>query len=485
MSDRVAKKNTSRREVLKGLAAGGLLASAGLPRITMAAGPKPTALIIGAGIAGLSAAYDLRRSGFDVTIFEKREWSGGRMREAFMGPLYGFTHAAGVSTAYREMFALAKELGIEHDLGGDTGMAPIENEHGWYEYTAKWDIDAIRRIPGLSRETKKKLPLLQPDLDRIRQEVDPCLLATGAGFDDESLGDYYDRMLGKKSSSEIQRYWVEPALEWWGWPMYQTSKLAMLSWYSQQQYDFHIPRGGIGVLTRKLASILPIQSRTTVRFITPPDASGRHVVHYLTPEFEPRTVAPDVVVVATEGKFVYPLVHGLTAAEEAFFKSIDFTKEAIIHYVLNEKAAPKAFDGGRYIPSHPDPFKARVSSWDVNPAEPDNHNRPPTARVALSRPETPKWQVSNQPIEKYCEPLIKHFYPAFDMRNVVDIVNYTCDDLIYQPVGYARQLAGVVRNQEKQKRGLYFAGEYMAAGHTGGACASGRAAARLIARHWR
>ena len=103
----------------------------------------------------------------------------------------------------------------------------------------------------------------------------------------------------------------------------------------------------------------------------------------------------------------------------------------------------------------------------------------------LSRPETPVWQVSNQPIETYCEPIIRHFYPAFDMRNVTDIVNYTCDDLIHIPVGYVRQMAGVLREQEKERRGLYFAGEYMAHGHTGAACASGRTVARTIARHWR
>jgi oxygen-dependent protoporphyrinogen oxidase len=129
-------------------------------------------------------------------------------------------------------------------------------------------------------------------------------------------------------------------------------------------------------------------------------------------------------------------------------------------------------------------MKRRTTAWDVNPAQPDNHNRPATARVVLSRPETPNWQMSNQPMEKYCEPIIKHFYPAFDMRNVTDIVNYTCDDLIQIPVGYVKQMAAISREQEKERRGLYFAGEYMAHAHTGGACASGRTVARTIVKHW-
>jgi hypothetical protein len=83
------------------------------------------------------------------------------------------------------------------------------------------------------------------------------------------------------------------------------------------------------------------------------------------------------------------------------------------------------------------------------------------------------------------EPLIKHCYPAIDTRNVVDIGKYTCDDLIYMPVGYCRQIADILRDQGKERRGLYFAGEYVAGAHTGAACASGRTVGRLIARHWK
>lgn len=472
-----------RRHLLKGLAAGSLLAGTALaaPRKV---GEGRTAIVIGAGIAGLSAAWELRRSGFAVSIFEKREWSGGRMREAWMGPLYGFTHAAGIFTANREMFALARELGIAEGLLGPEAVGPIENEFGTYEHAGRWHLSDLARVPGIRPETLARLPVLQADLDRLREEVDPCLLATSAAWDDETLGDYYERMLGKEAATQVIRYWIEPMLSWWGWPAYMTSKVALLPWLAQQDAQFNIPSGGIGLLTRTLAAKLPIEQRTTVRYITPPDADGRHTVHYLSPRFEPKTVTPDVVVVATEGKFVYPLVQGLSASQAEFFKAVDVAKEAIIWYVLDPKAAPAATEGGRYISSHPDRMKRRVTAWEVTPAQPDNHNRPPTARVALSRPETPLWQFSNQPMEKYCEPIIKHFYPAFDMRNVVDIVNYTCDDLIHMPVGYARQMAAIAREQAKSRRGLYFAGEYLAGAHTGAACASGLDVARTIARHW-
>jgi oxygen-dependent protoporphyrinogen oxidase len=476
-------RRPTRRQLLKGMAAAGLLGAA--PAICAKVPRGRMAVVIGAGIAGLSAAYDLRKAGFDVSIFEKRSWAGGRMVEAWMGPLYGLTHAAGVATFNREQFALARELGIEDQLMGQGGPGWAESEYGRYDLDAFWRPEMIARIPGVTDETRRMLPSVDADMERIRQEVDPCLLGTGAAYDDETIGDYFERKMGKEAGTQVVRYWIDPFLEWAGWPPYLTSKLGFLAWQAQRDSDFVIPSGGIGVLTRKLASLLPIQQSTTVRFITPPDADGRHTIHYLTPDMQARTVKPDVVVVATEGKFITPLVQGLTPAQQSFFRAIDFTKEAIVWYVLRPEAAPeKRLGGGVYIPTHPDRFKRRVNSWSVNPAEPDNHNRPPTVRVALSRPETPHWQWSNQPLEQYCEPLIKHFWPAFDMRNVVDIVNYTCDDVLQLPVGYMKQAAAILREQEKARRGLYFAGEYLSGTHTGAACASGRSVARTIARHW-
>lgn len=42
-------------------------------------------IIVGAGLAGLTAAYELVRAGFDVQVFEARERVGGRVQTAFFG----------------------------------------------------------------------------------------------------------------------------------------------------------------------------------------------------------------------------------------------------------------------------------------------------------------------------------------------------------------------------------------------------------------
>ncbi|NMO55265.1 NAD(P)-binding protein [Actinoplanes sp. TBRC 11911] len=78
----------SRRTFLKGTAAG--LAAAGVSGLGMqtqasAAGtqpttkPRPTVAVLGAGIAGLTAAQELAERGFAVTVYERRSLVGGKI----------------------------------------------------------------------------------------------------------------------------------------------------------------------------------------------------------------------------------------------------------------------------------------------------------------------------------------------------------------------------------------------------------------------
>ncbi|MBD0301341.1 MAG: FAD-dependent oxidoreductase, partial [Tolypothrix sp. T3-bin4] len=42
-------------------------------------------IVVGAGLAGLTAAYELTCAGFDVQLFEARERVGGRVQTVSLG----------------------------------------------------------------------------------------------------------------------------------------------------------------------------------------------------------------------------------------------------------------------------------------------------------------------------------------------------------------------------------------------------------------
>ena len=117
--------DASRRRLLQGAAAGlALAACAPATRLVAPRGGDPV-VIVGAGIAGLSAAWRLRQAGVPVQVFEAQERVGGRMlslRNHFPDGQVIELGGELIDTGHVRIRALASELGLVLDdlLAGDT-----------------------------------------------------------------------------------------------------------------------------------------------------------------------------------------------------------------------------------------------------------------------------------------------------------------------------------------------------------------------------
>ena len=90
-------------------------------------------IVIGAGLAGLSSAYELTQAGHEVTVLEARTRSGGRvwtLRDSFPEGLYAEAGATNVFDNHEWTMKYVKLLGVALDPMESTGGASIFHIRG-------------------------------------------------------------------------------------------------------------------------------------------------------------------------------------------------------------------------------------------------------------------------------------------------------------------------------------------------------------------
>jgi monoamine oxidase len=107
-------------------------------RLERKGAPKKV-IIVGAGLAGLSAAYELAKAGHDVTILEARTRVGGRVqtvREPFSDGMYAEAGAARIPIDHDLTLGYVKQFNLPLDQ-----MYPASLNYVSYNNSRRWEID--------------------------------------------------------------------------------------------------------------------------------------------------------------------------------------------------------------------------------------------------------------------------------------------------------------------------------------------------------
>lgn len=161
---------TTRRGFIKQTAlagAGLLVSSSSFSNFFLA--KKPKVIIIGAGFAGLAAAYQLRKRNIDCVILEARNRIGGRVFSHTMDEAEKLVIELGaewVGASHERLIALTKEMGLELDNNQfDTHLI----YQGKYARNNEWDYSAgwKQKFEGMLKAYRNFTDADKRKLDRI------------------------------------------------------------------------------------------------------------------------------------------------------------------------------------------------------------------------------------------------------------------------------------------------------------------------------
>ena len=215
MSD---SRGISRRGFLTGAAGAAVAFGAGVPLSACGGGSggkgRGRVVVIGAGLAGLTAAHELRAKGWKVTVLEARDRVGGRCRTFRRELRYGQVAEAGgefIDAAHSAVRGYAGDFGLELD---DLRSGP----------SAKL-ADAVFRRGRLIERARFADAAVRGEVERYQEQVDRYAAAidvadparTGAGLDPRSVGDMLDDLALDPDARFLvdaglrARYAVDPA----------------------------------------------------------------------------------------------------------------------------------------------------------------------------------------------------------------------------------------------------------------------------------
>ncbi|MQA29245.1 MAG: NAD(P)-binding protein [Luteitalea sp.] len=149
---------------------------------------SPRIAVVGAGVAGLNAAYKLQQAGLTARIFEGSDRIGGRMFTAtdLLGD--GLTTELGgefIDSTHEEMLALMTEFGLERLDTQAPEAAALKPETYFINRRHYTQAQAVRAFVPLAKR-------ILEDYDSLGDVVDYKTEGGGSAFDRQSIAEYLD-----------------------------------------------------------------------------------------------------------------------------------------------------------------------------------------------------------------------------------------------------------------------------------------------------
>jgi oxygen-dependent protoporphyrinogen oxidase len=430
-------------------------------------------VVVGAGIAGLAAAFRLQRAGCRVTVLEKDDRVGGRMSTIEHD---GYRIDAGASVLmsnYTRMLRLISDAGLTSDIQATSDLIGFMSDSTVHRFRAHARRDLLTSR-FLSPRAKLSAGRLLVKTWRSRKLLDWDDPGAAASLDTSSVAESQDpRFLPEAYDSFVHPFTLQLALT----PPEHISMAGLLFWTDLMigcRY-FNSPKG-VRFLPDGLARQLHVELSARVTEVV----HGRDDVTVTwTRAGEPEhTEHADGVVIATTARHVPRIFGRLTAPQREVLSALPYSRSIITPLCLDQPPEEPAVWLAIPPAVHPE-LLAIVLNHNLAPGR-----VPPGAGMLstywLRSWNERYWDSDDEDITDAVIAATARVLPGVDRHVTSAYIRRWDPCVVAWPAGGFRALASFTGSLDPTSR-VQLAGDYFGLSITNNSIASGeRAAARLL-----
>lgn len=290
------------------------------------------AIVVGAGLAGLTAAFRLRQAGAHVTVLEASDRIGGHVQTERKGDFLIDTGASVFRSSYRHMLQLIHDAGLSDQImatGGPVGFLRNQEIHCVEGDLAQW----FQQSNLLSPRARRTMNNLMQDLDRAGDALSFTDLSQATALDDSA--DSYSR---RRLDDELLEQVIEPLSSSCLAAAEQVAAAVPL--FALRHFigagNFNSDQG-VQFLPQGLAKHFDVRSRARVLHVA--ERADEVAVTWRDQDGCEKTTTTDVCILAVPGWVVPTIFPQLSVAGLAYFGCLRYATGMAVFLGLDNRPA--------------------------------------------------------------------------------------------------------------------------------------------------